>query len=24
VMARVKERFDPSRIYRPGAFIGGI
>jgi glycolate oxidase FAD binding subunit len=24
VMARVKERFDPSRIFRPGAFIGGI
>jgi glycolate oxidase FAD binding subunit len=24
VMARVKERFDPSRIFRPGTFVGGI
>jgi len=24
VMARVKERFDPARIFRPGAFVGGI
>jgi glycolate oxidase FAD binding subunit len=24
VMARVKERFDPARIFRPGAFGGGI
>jgi glycolate dehydrogenase FAD-binding subunit len=24
VMARVKERFDPARILRPGAFVGGI
>jgi glycolate oxidase FAD binding subunit len=24
VMARVKERFDPGRIFRPGAFVGGI
>ena len=23
-MARVKERFDPARIFRPGAFVGGI
>jgi glycolate oxidase FAD binding subunit len=24
VMARLKERFDPARIFRPGAFVGGI
>jgi glycolate oxidase FAD binding subunit len=24
VMARVKERFDPSRIFCPGTFVGGI
>jgi glycolate oxidase FAD binding subunit len=24
VMRRVKERFDPARIFRPGAFVGGI
>ena len=24
VMARVKERFDPARIFRPGAYVGGI
>ena len=24
VMARVKERFDPARIFRPGSFVGGI
>jgi glycolate oxidase FAD binding subunit len=24
VMGRLKERFDPARIFRPGAFIGGI
>jgi glycolate oxidase FAD binding subunit len=24
VMQRVKERFDPARIFRPGAFVGGI
>jgi glycolate oxidase FAD binding subunit len=24
VMARVKERFDPARIFRPGVFVGGI
>jgi glycolate oxidase FAD binding subunit len=24
VMARVKERFDPARIFRPGAFVGGL
>jgi glycolate oxidase FAD binding subunit len=24
VMGRVKERFDPARIFRPGAFVGGI
>jgi glycolate oxidase FAD binding subunit len=24
VMRRVKERFDPARILRPGAFVGGI
>jgi glycolate oxidase FAD binding subunit len=24
VMRRVKERFDPARILRPGAFLGGI
>ena len=24
VMRRVKERFDPTRIFRPGAFVGGI
>jgi glycolate oxidase FAD binding subunit len=24
VMGRIKERFDPARIFRPGAFIGGI
>jgi glycolate oxidase FAD binding subunit len=24
VMARVKERFDPDRLFRPGAFVGGI
>ena len=22
-MARIKERFDPARIFRPGAFVGG-
>ena len=24
VMARLKERFDPARIFRPGSFVGGI
>jgi glycolate oxidase FAD binding subunit len=24
VMARVKERFDPARSFRPGTFVGGI
>ena len=24
VMGRVKERFDPARIFRPGTFVGGI
>jgi glycolate oxidase FAD binding subunit len=24
VMRRVKERFDPARVFRPGAFVGGI
>ena len=24
VMARVKERFDPARIFSPGAFVGGL
>jgi glycolate oxidase FAD binding subunit len=24
VMERLKARFDPSRIFRPGAFVGGI
>jgi glycolate oxidase FAD binding subunit len=24
VMARVKERFDPARMFRPGTFVGGI
>jgi glycolate oxidase FAD binding subunit len=24
LMARVKERFDPARIFRPGSFVGGI
>jgi glycolate oxidase FAD binding subunit len=24
LMRRVKERFDPARIFRPGAFLGGI
>src|SRR5918998_3890641 len=24
VMARLKERFDPARIFRPGAYVGGI
>ena len=24
VMARVKQRFDPARIFRPGSFVGGI
>jgi glycolate dehydrogenase FAD-binding subunit len=24
VMARVKQRFDPKRIFRPGTFVGGI
>ena len=24
VMARVKERFDPARSFKPGAFVGGI
>ena len=24
VMGRVKERFDPARIFRPGSFVGGI
>jgi glycolate oxidase FAD binding subunit len=24
VMERVKSRFDPARIFRPGAFVGGI
>ncbi len=24
VMRRVKERFDPARIFRPGAYVGGI
>jgi glycolate oxidase FAD binding subunit len=24
VMARLKERFDPARIFKPGAYAGGI
>ncbi len=24
LMARVKERFDPARVFRPGNFVGGI
>ena len=24
VMRRVKERFDPARIFNPGSFVGGI
>ncbi|HET8953948.1 MAG TPA: FAD-binding oxidoreductase, partial [Solirubrobacteraceae bacterium] len=24
VMARLKERFDPARIFRPGTYVGGI
>ena len=24
LMRRVKERFDPARIFRPGAFVGGL
>jgi glycolate oxidase FAD binding subunit len=24
VMGRLKERFDPARIFRPGAFVGGM
>jgi glycolate oxidase FAD binding subunit len=24
VMRRIKERFDPRRTFRPGAFVGGI
>jgi glycolate oxidase FAD binding subunit len=24
LMARVKERFDPGRVFRPGSFVGGI
>jgi glycolate oxidase FAD binding subunit len=24
VMARLKERFDPARAFRPGAFVGGL
>jgi glycolate oxidase FAD binding subunit len=24
VMRRLKERFDTARIFRPGAFVGGI
>jgi glycolate oxidase FAD binding subunit len=24
VMARIKERFDPARMFRPGTFVGGI
>jgi glycolate oxidase FAD binding subunit len=24
VMARLKERFDPARIFKPGAYVGGI
>ena len=24
VMKRLKERFDSKRIFRPGAFVGGI
>jgi len=24
VMSRIKERFDPARIFRPGTFVGGI
>ena len=24
VMERLKARFDPSRIFRPGVFVGGI
>jgi glycolate oxidase FAD binding subunit len=24
VMTRIKERFDPARIFRPGTFVGGI
>jgi glycolate dehydrogenase FAD-binding subunit len=24
VMQRLKARFDPARIFRPGAFVGGL
>jgi len=24
VMRRVKARFDPARVFRPGTFVGGI
>jgi glycolate oxidase FAD binding subunit len=24
VMRRVKERFDPARIFSPGSYVGGI
>jgi FAD/FMN-containing dehydrogenase len=24
VMRRVKDRFDPARIFRPGSYLGGI
>ncbi len=24
VMERLKARFDPARIFRPGSFVGGI
>ena len=24
VMERLKARFDPARIFRPGAFVGGL
>jgi glycolate oxidase FAD binding subunit len=24
VMARLKERFDPARIFRPGTYVGGL
>jgi FAD/FMN-containing dehydrogenase len=24
VMERIKSRFDPARVFRPGAFAGGL
>jgi glycolate oxidase FAD binding subunit len=24
VMERIKSRFDPARVFRPGTFVGGI